>query len=143
MQIVTVFLSMLVIFALLVGLGFSTYIAMHYATDGQLTPDEIAGLPFSSHAMRSHAEQYLNAPSIQTLMNKGVCSPKVLFFGCSRQTVLFACKAVPDKDLYGVLVIGLRDNWSPVIVTGFAVHSRYLERTARNKGCKLPGVWMP
>jgi len=144
----TIAVNMLVIFALLIASGYAPYAALSKARIGTLTEQDLrnldaAGLPLSDHASGSHAGQKCTAETIQKMLRMGVCSPKVYYTGCSDKRVLLGCKASVNGSLWALLVIGFKDWYHPVIVTGYALERTRLDATATRNGCKLPGLYMP
>jgi len=135
--------TVLVVFAILIGAGNPGYLAYRKALSGLLSEQDIAKLPLDSHAIEGHREQKYTAEIIQDLLLKGFCSPKRVYTGCSQNTrVLFACKANSQSSLWAVLVI-LFPSWKPRILTGYAIEGRRLDTSAQSHGCKLPGLFMP
>lgn len=136
------FLSVLLIFAVLISLGNPTYLALRKALTGTLTDQDIARLPLSQHAAESHQGQKVTAPIVQELLLMGYCSPKRLWVGCRDGKALFACKVSSQSNLWAMIVIGTR-GWRPVVLTAYAIEPRRLDPVAVKSGCKLPGVILP
>jgi len=142
MSIPFTFVTILVVFAILISIGNPTYMALRKALAGTLTDQDVARLPLSQHAKESHLGQTVTAPIVQELLLKGYCSPKRLYVGCKDGKAIFACKVNPQNSLWAMVVIGTR-GWRPVIVTAHAIEPERLDPTAVKAGCKLPGLVMP
>jgi hypothetical protein len=142
MSVAWTFVTVLVIFAILIGAGNPASLAFRKAMAGTLTDQDIARLPLSQHAKEAHRGQTITAPIIQELLMKGWCSPKRVYLGCKDEKVLFACKVSPQNSSWAMVVIGKR-GWKPVIVTAYAVAPQRLDATAVKAGCKLPGLLLP
>jgi len=144
----TIAVNLLVIFALLIAAGYAPMTAAAKARTGTLTDQDLrnldaAGLPLTDHALQGHAGQKYTAEIIQQMLRMGVCSPKVYYTGCSNRRILLGCKASTNGSLWALLVIGFKDWYHPVIVSGYALERSRLDATAIKNGCQLPGLYIP
>ena len=125
----------LVLFALLLTLGYSPYSAFTRARAGLLTDKDISGLALTDHARLSHTSQYYTAAVIQELVEKGYCSPKRIYQPCKDYKAVFACKPMRAQktNTWAVLIVGL-SGWKPKIVTGYAMDESRLPAFATKNG---------
>jgi len=144
MSLAYAFVTVLIIFAVLLAIGVPASTALRQAMQGKLTDKDIAQLPLSDHARMSHQADLYSAEIIQELILKGFCSPKRVYLNCAKHRVVFACKPfrASATRTWALLVIGLA-GWQPAIVTGYAVDERKLDATAFKNGCSVPGVALP
>jgi hypothetical protein len=138
------FVTVLIIFAVLVSIGNPSSIALQKAMQGKLTDADVAKLPLTWHAKMFHQADYYTAEIIQELLLKGFCSPKRMYLNCAEHKVLFACKPsrASRTRTWALLVIGLA-GWQPAIITGYAVDERKLDATALKNSCSIPGIALP
>jgi hypothetical protein len=144
----TIVMNVLVIFALLLMLGYAPAIALSRARAGTLTDKDLqsldaAGLPLSDHALQNHSNQKYNTQVIQEMLRMGICSPKVYYPNCANSRVILGCKASAGGHTWAMLVISFKNFFRPVIVTGYALPQKDLDKTAARHGCSLPGLYMP
>ena len=92
-------------------------------------------LPFTKHAETSHQEQSINAASLVTMIEAGLCHNLEVYDCPDNATIVILCKI--KNNVVGGLVLGINLDGTKHIITGYPARPSYWRNNV--SGCRYMG----